>query len=202
MTCRPACTTSSPTRSAPRRPEPRPTPENEESMGRLSGRTAVITGAASGIVRASAKLFAAEGANMIIADRADGVDETAEAITAAGGKAVALKGDAGDDAFVRSLVARAQSEFGSLDVFWANAGISGGFAPLHEQTADYWAEILRVNLIGAFPGVKYASRAIPKAAGRRSASVRLAPWPASSPTWSATRAAASGWSPVPSAARA
>ncbi|PZQ60661.1 MAG: oxidoreductase [Phenylobacterium zucineum] len=129
-------------------------------MGRLSGRVAVITGAASGIGRASAKLFAAEGAKLIIADRAEAVNETAEAVKAAGGQAVAVLGDAGDDAFVKGLVDRAQAEYGGLDVFWANAGISGGFAPLHEQTADYWAEILRVNLIGAFLGVKYASEAM------------------------------------------
>jgi NAD(P)-dependent dehydrogenase (short-subunit alcohol dehydrogenase family) len=75
-------------------------------------------------------------------------------------------GDAGDDAFVRGLVEKAKAEYGALDIFWANAGISGGFAPLHEQTADYWAEILRVNLIGAFLGVKYASEAmIPQGKG-------------------------------------
>ena len=135
-------------------------------MGRLSGRTAVITGAARGIGRAASKIFAAEGANLVIADKADAVAETAEAVKAAGGKAVAMTGDAGDDAFVRSLVARAQSEYGGLDIFWANAGISGGFSPLDEQTADYWTEILRVNLIGPFLAVKYASAAmIPQGKG-------------------------------------
>jgi NAD(P)-dependent dehydrogenase (short-subunit alcohol dehydrogenase family) len=127
-------------------------------MGRLSGRTAVITGAGSGIGRAASLLFAREGASMVCADRADSVEETAKMIGQAGGKAVATVGDAGDEAFVQAYIARAQSEFGSLDVVWANAGISGGWTPLDEQTADYWAEILRVNLIGAFLAVKHASR--------------------------------------------
>ena len=126
-------------------------------MGRLEGRTAVITGAASGIGRAAALIFAHEGARVVCVDRAEAVAETVEMVTRAGGKAVGMTGDAGDDAFVKSYIDRAQAEFGSLDIVWANAGISGGFAPLHEQTADYWAEILRVNLIGAFLAVKYAS---------------------------------------------
>jgi NAD(P)-dependent dehydrogenase (short-subunit alcohol dehydrogenase family) len=135
-------------------------------MGRLEGRTAVITGAASGIGRAASLLFAREGASLVCADRADAVADTAEMIRGAGGKAVALTGDAGEDAFVQSYIARAQSEFGGLDVVWANAGISGGFAALNEQTADYWAEILRINLIGAFLAVKYASQVmIPKGRG-------------------------------------
>ena len=126
-------------------------------MGRLQGRTAVITGAASGIGRAASLLFAREGASVVCVDRAEAVAETAAMVAKAGGKAVAMTGDAGDEACVIAYIARAQSEYGALDVVWANAGISGGFAPLHEQTADYWAEILRVNLIGAFLAVKHAS---------------------------------------------
>ncbi|HZZ67886.1 MAG TPA: SDR family NAD(P)-dependent oxidoreductase [Phenylobacterium sp.] len=127
-------------------------------MGRLSGRTAVITGAGSGIGRAASLLFAREGASLVCVDRADSVEETATMIAQAGGKAVAMQGDAGDEAFVKAYIDRAQAQFGSLEVVWANAGISGGWTPLHDQTADYWTEILRVNLIGAFLAVKHASR--------------------------------------------
>jgi NAD(P)-dependent dehydrogenase (short-subunit alcohol dehydrogenase family) len=135
-------------------------------MARLSGRTAVITGAGSGIGRASALLFAQEGASLVIADKADTVNETADMVRAAGGKAIALTGDAGEEAFVESLVARAVSEFGGLDVCWANAGISGGWTEFDQQDGAFWAEILRVNLIGAFLAVKHASRImIPKGKG-------------------------------------
>jgi NAD(P)-dependent dehydrogenase (short-subunit alcohol dehydrogenase family) len=127
-------------------------------MGRLQGRTAVITGAGSGIGRAASLLFAREGARMVCVDRADSVEETAAMILKAGGAAVALQGDAGEEAFVKAYVDRATGEFGSLDVVWANAGISGGWMPLDEQTPDYWTDILRINLIGAFLAVKHASR--------------------------------------------
>jgi NAD(P)-dependent dehydrogenase (short-subunit alcohol dehydrogenase family) len=135
-------------------------------MGRLSGKTAVITGAGSGIGRAASTLFAAEGATLVIADLLDTVRETAELVTRAGGRAVALVGDAGDEAFVEGLLETAMSEFGGVDVVWANAGISGGWTPMVDQDATFWSEILRVNLIGAFLATKHASRLmIPRRAG-------------------------------------
>lgn len=135
-------------------------------MGRLSGKTAVITGAGSGIGRAASTLFAAEGARLVIADRLDTVHETAELVTSAGGKAVALVGDAGDEAFVEDLLGRAVSEYGSVDVVWANAGISGGWTSMMDQDAAFWTEIVRVNLIGAFLATKHASKLmIPRRAG-------------------------------------
>jgi NAD(P)-dependent dehydrogenase (short-subunit alcohol dehydrogenase family) len=129
-------------------------------MGRLTGRTAVITGAASGIGRAASILFAREGASLVCVDRAETVAETAKTVTDAGGRAVALTGDAGDEGFVKAYVERAVSEFGGLDVCWANAGISGGYVPVPEQTPEHWAEILRTNLVGAFLAVKHASAAM------------------------------------------
>lgn len=126
-------------------------------MGRLEGKRAIVTGAASGIGRASALLFAREGAAVLAVDKArDAVEETVAQISAAGGRAVALAADTGNEAEVQNYVARAIALFGGLDVVYANAGISGGLVPLFEQTVEHWQEILRVNLIGAFLALKHA----------------------------------------------
>ncbi|MGH6986619.1 MAG: SDR family NAD(P)-dependent oxidoreductase [Caulobacteraceae bacterium] len=132
-------------------------------MGRLDFKAAIVTGAASGIGRASAKLFAAEGASVLCFDKAEGVFESAKAIEAAGGRALALAGDAGLEADVAGAVEKAKAEFGRLDIFYANAGISGGWTPLEELGAEKWLEILRVNLVGPFLAIKHASAAMKKA---------------------------------------
>jgi NAD(P)-dependent dehydrogenase (short-subunit alcohol dehydrogenase family) len=120
---------------------------------RLKGKIAIVTGAASGIGKASAALFAAEGAIVIAAD------------VAAGENVVAA--DAGREEDVRALVDLAVREHGGLDIFFANAGVSGGLASIFEQTPEDWQEILRVNLIGPFLAIKHAAPAI-KERGRGS----------------------------------
>jgi NAD(P)-dependent dehydrogenase (short-subunit alcohol dehydrogenase family) len=123
--------------------------------GRLNGRRAIVTGAGSGIGRASARLFAAEGAAVLVVDRtAAAIEETASLIGKDGGKAIAVAADAGDEAAVKQFVARAVSELGGVDVLFANAGISGGLVPLFEQSVEMWQEILRINLIGPFLAVR------------------------------------------------
>jgi NAD(P)-dependent dehydrogenase (short-subunit alcohol dehydrogenase family) len=125
-------------------------------MGRLQGKVAIVTGAASGIGRASALLFAREGAKVLAVDReAAALDETVAHAEAGG--IIAHPADAGDEAAVKTYVARAIEAFGALDVVYANAGISGGLVPLFEQTVEYWNEILRVNLIGPFLAIKHAA---------------------------------------------
>lgn len=111
-------------------------------MARLAGKVAIVTGAASGIGKASVDLFRREGAIVVGTDVSEGADAQA---------------DAGREDDVRELIERTVREHGRLDVFFANAGVSGGFASIAEQTANDWAEILRVNLIGPFLAIKYAA---------------------------------------------
>jgi NAD(P)-dependent dehydrogenase (short-subunit alcohol dehydrogenase family) len=130
-------------------------------MARLAGKVAIVTGAASGIGRASALLFANEGAALVAVDRNEGgARDTVAAITRDGGRALAIAADSGDEADVQAFVARAEEEFGRLDIVFANAGISGGLVPLFEQTVELWQEILRVNLVGAFLAIKHGAPAM------------------------------------------
>lgn len=127
-------------------------------MGRLSGKRAIITGAGSGIGRASALLAVSEGASVIAVDLVeDSVDQTAKIIRDNGGEVTTVAADAGDEDAVRNLVDLAKSKLGGLDIFYANAGISGGLVPLSEQTPAHWMEVLRVNLLGPFLAIKHAS---------------------------------------------
>jgi NAD(P)-dependent dehydrogenase (short-subunit alcohol dehydrogenase family) len=127
-------------------------------MNRLKEKCAVVTGAASGIGRASALLFAREGARVVAVDRAPEVEDTVATIRSSGGKAIALTKDASTETAVAEIMETAVREFGGLDVCYANAGISGGAVPFFETTVEQWTQILNVNLIGTFLAVKYAAR--------------------------------------------
>ena len=111
-------------------------------MGRLSGKVAIVTGAASGIGQATVELFRSEGATVVGADVSDGADARA---------------DAGSEEDVRKLIEDVVAQHGRLDIVFANAGISGGFASIADQSSEDWAEILRINLIGPFLAIKYAA---------------------------------------------
>jgi len=128
----------------------------ENVMGRLEGKSVIITGAGSGIGRAASLLFTKEGANLIAVDKTEAVKETVDQVRSAGGTAEAVVADVGVESEVKAYIAKAISAYGKLDAIWANAGIGGGLIPLSEQTPEHWQEVLRVNLIGPFLAVKHS----------------------------------------------
>ncbi|MEM7016158.1 MAG: SDR family NAD(P)-dependent oxidoreductase [Pseudomonadota bacterium] len=127
-------------------------------MGRMDGKNAIITGAGSGIGRASVLLFAREGANVLAVDLAEeGLQGTQTMADEAGTKILTLTADAGDEGAVKNYVDTCINKFGSVDAVYANAGVGGSPLPLFEQSVELWESVLRVNLIGPFLAIKHAA---------------------------------------------
>ena len=125
-------------------------------MGRLTDKIAIITGASSGIGRATALLFAAEGAKLVVgARRATELEQLVAQIGAAGGQAVAVAGDVCSEDYARALVSTAVERFGRLDIAFNNAGTLGELGPSTDVSEAGWANALAVNLTGSFLGAKH-----------------------------------------------
>lgn len=128
----------------------------QRSSGQLQGKVAIVTGASSGIGYASARLFAREGARLVVTARRQGeLDALVDAIASEGGLAVAVAGDICDEHLARELVANAVGRFGGLDIAFNNAGTTGAAAPLPDLSPDTWNEVLATNLTSAFLGAKH-----------------------------------------------
>ncbi len=125
-------------------------------MNQLSNQTAIITGAASGMGKAMAILFAAEGARVVAADLHQAeLDTVVESIRQSGGTAIGIPCNVSQESDILSLIAGAMEHFGSVDILVNNAGVMDDFHPVEHVSNDVWNKVLRINLDGPF----YACRA-------------------------------------------
>jgi NAD(P)-dependent dehydrogenase (short-subunit alcohol dehydrogenase family) len=138
----------------------------EVAMSRLGGKVAIVTGASSGIGRATAKLFAQEGAKVVVGARREAeLAELVREIKAAGGEAVALAGDVQSEQYAKDLVAAAVKQFGRLDIAFNNAGTIGPTGATTEVAEKDWNSAIAVNLTSAFLSAKHQIPAILKQGG-------------------------------------
>jgi NAD(P)-dependent dehydrogenase (short-subunit alcohol dehydrogenase family) len=125
-------------------------------MTALNDKVAIVTGASSGIGHATAKLFAREGAKVVVtARRQRELDALVAEIEGEGGEAIAVAGDVKDEAHAKALVDTAEDRFGGLDIAFNNAGVIGDSVPVPEVSLASWRETLDTNLTSAFLGAKY-----------------------------------------------
>ncbi len=137
--------------------------------GRLSNKTAIITGASSGIGRATALLFAHEGARLVLADmNEERLIRVRDEIAAEGGPVTIRKTEVSSEEEVKDLIGLAIEKFGSIDILVNNAGIPGSLDPLENQTAEDWHRVFAVNVMGAVFATKHI---IAHMKGRRKGSI-------------------------------
>jgi NAD(P)-dependent dehydrogenase (short-subunit alcohol dehydrogenase family) len=138
-------------------------------MGKLDGKVAVITGAASGMGRATAVRFAREGAAVVVADlNSRAGEETISEITTAGGNAVFQYTDVGSETDLKALFDRALKEYGWLDITYNNAGIGGATGRLSDVTADDWDRTFIILTRAVFLGIRYSIEPMRKVGGAQS----------------------------------
>ncbi|OAH54766.1 MULTISPECIES: SDR family oxidoreductase [Bacillaceae] len=120
-------------------------------MTRLAGKVAIVTGAGSGMGRATAKLYAKEGANVVLAEFNEAsMNETLEDIKAAGGTAVAIKTDVSKETDVEAMIQKALDEYGKLDILANIAGIFDNMASVENTSNELFERVMGVNLNGQF----------------------------------------------------
>jgi len=134
-------------------------------MGRVEGKTAIVTGAARGLGKAIAQLLAKEGAKVVVADvLEDGGREAAEEIRREGGKAIFIKHDVTSEDSWREVIKKTLSEFGKLDILVNNAGVQL-IKEIANTSLEEWRRLMSVNLDGVFLGTKHAIGAMKKSGG-------------------------------------
>ncbi|TDE18189.1 SDR family NAD(P)-dependent oxidoreductase [Dyadobacter psychrotolerans] len=135
-------------------------------MKTLAGKTAIVTGAGSGIGRSVALIYAQEGANVVVSDINENEgNETVQLITGKGGEAFFVKSDSSKAEENEKLVAATVEKYGALHIACNNAGIGGPSAPTGEYPVEGWDKVIAINLSGVFYGMRYQIPAMLKSGG-------------------------------------